>query len=67
MAATETIRYRLAIPWKYFNRVVCPFLSGRLLDETFCTICYHLYNLSNLKNTHEGALLLVKLPTKVCY
>ena len=27
----------------------------------FCAICYHLYNLKNVKNTHGGALLLVKL------
>ena len=26
-----------------------------------CTIWYHLYNLKNVKNTHGGALLLVKL------
>ena len=26
-----------------------------------CTIWYHLYNLKNVKNIHEGVLLLVKL------
>ena len=26
-----------------------------------CAICYHLYNLKNVKNTHGGVLLLVKL------
>ena len=26
-----------------------------------CAIWYHLYNLENVKNTHEGVLLLVKL------
>ena len=26
-----------------------------------CTIWYHLYNFKNLKNTHAGVLLLVKL------
>ena len=26
-----------------------------------CAIWYHLYNLRNMKNTHEGVLLLVKL------
>ena len=25
-----------------------------------CAICYDLYNLKNVKNTHEGVLLLVK-------
>ena len=25
----------------------------------FCAIWYHLYNLKNVKNTHEGVLLLV--------
>ena len=24
-----------------------------------CTICYHLYNLKNVKNTHGGVLILV--------
>ena len=27
----------------------------------FYAIRYHLYNLKNVKNTHEGVLLLVKL------
>ena len=27
----------------------------------FCAIWYHLYNLNNVKNTHGGVLLLVKL------
>ena len=31
------------------------------LFETLCTICYHLHNLKNVKNTHGGVLLLVKL------
>ena len=31
-----------------------------------CAICYHLYNLKNVKNTHGGVLLLVKLQAKVC-
>ena len=31
--------------------------------ETLCAIWYHLYNLQNVKNTHEGVLLLVKLQT----
>ena len=29
-----------------------------------CAICYHLYNLKNVKNTHGGVLLLVKLQAK---
>ena len=29
-----------------------------------CAIWYHLYNLTNLKNTHGGMLLLVKLQAK---
>ena len=27
----------------------------------FCVIWYHLYNLKNVKNTHGGVLLLVKV------
>ena len=40
---------------------------GRTIDEPNvmrCAIWYHLYNLKNLKNTHEGVLLLVKLQAK---
>ena len=29
-----------------------------------CAIWYHWFNLKNVKNTHEGALLLVKLQAK---
>ena len=31
-----------------------------------CAVCYHLYNLRNLKSTLGGVLLLVKLQTKSC-
>ena len=31
-----------------------------------CAIWYNLYNLNNVKNTHGGVLLLVKLQAKVC-
>ena len=31
------------------------------IDETLCAIWYHLCNLKNVKNTHGGVLLLVKL------
>ena len=31
-----------------------------------CAIWYHLRNLKNIKNTHGGVLLLVKLQPKVC-
>ena len=31
-----------------------------------CAIWYHLYNLKNVKNTHGGVLLLVKLQAEVC-
>ena len=31
-----------------------------------CTIWYHLYNLKNVKNTHAGVLLLVKLQAETC-
>ena len=30
-----------------------------------CAIRYHLYNFKNIKNTHGGVLLLVKLQAKV--
>ena len=31
-----------------------------------CAIWYHLYNLKNVKNTHGGVLILVKLQAEVC-
>ena len=31
-----------------------------LYMRRFATIWYHLYNLKNVKNTHKGALILVK-------
>ena len=38
-------------------------LPGRIIQSVvmFCAIWYHLYNLKNVKNTHGGVLLLVKL------
>ena len=33
-------------------------------DLTRCAICYHLYNFKNVKNTHAGVLILVKLQAK---
>ena len=38
----------------------------QLKFETLCAIWYDLYNLKNVKNTHGGALLLVKLHVKAC-
>ena len=39
----------------------------RMQEGTYvmrCAIWHHLYNFKNVKNTHEGVLLLVKLQTK---
>ena len=36
-----------------------------VLDETLCTIWYHSYNLENVKNSHGGVLLLVKLQAEL--
>ena len=38
-----------------------------LISEILWVIWYHLCNLKNVKNTHEGVLLLVKLQTETCY
>ena len=49
--------------WVGLMKVEC----GRTIDETNvlrCAIWYHLYNLKNVKYTHEGVLLLVKLQAK---
>ena len=32
-----------------------------VLNVVHCAIWYHLYNLKNVKNTHGGVLILVKL------
>ena len=31
-----------------------------------CAIWYHLYNLENVKSTHGGVLILIKLQAKAC-
>ena len=31
-----------------------------------CAICYYLYNLKNVENTHGGVLILVKLQAEAC-
>ena len=36
------------------------------LISSLCTIWYHLHNLKNVKNTHGGVLLLVKLQASTC-
>ena len=36
-------------------------------SDILCVIWYHLYNLKNVKNTHGGVLLLVKLQAKGLY
>ena len=36
------------------------------VNETLCAICYHYYNLKNMKNTHGGLLLLVNLQAEAC-
>ena len=38
--------------------------SRTTLFVTLCPIWYHLYNVKNVKNTHEGVLLLVKLQAR---
>ena len=41
------------------------FHCGQNEIVTHCGIWHHLYNLKNVKNTHGGVLLLVKLKAKV--
>ena len=48
--------------WVFFK--ILSFL--RNIYMMLCAIWYHLYNLKNLKNTHGGVLLLLKLQTKAC-
>ena len=36
------------------------------INVMHCAILYHLYNLKNVKNTHGGVLLLVKLQAEAC-
>ena len=37
-----------------------------LLNVMPCAIWYHLYNLKNVKNTHGGVLISVKLQASAC-
>ena len=49
--------------------VVSQFDAGRWFYTTIgggCAIWYHLYNLKNVKNTHGGILILVKLHGEAC-
>ena len=39
--------------------------SRRTISVVRCAIWYHLYNLKNVKNTHEGVLVLVKLQAEI--
>ena len=43
----------------FHKRTFNPFRAFK--PEMLCTIWYHLYNLKNLKNTHGGVLLLLKV------
>ena len=45
------------------NILKCIYVSNQFFDTyvMFCTIWYHLHNLKNVKKTHGGMLLLVKL------
>ena len=38
-----------------------PQLKQKWISVMRCAIWYHLYNLKNVKNTHGGVLILVKL------
>ena len=40
--------------------------SSLSLNVMRCAIYYHLHKLKNVKNTHGGVLLLVKLKAKAC-
>ena len=47
--------------WTEWLMFVLNMTNYLLLHGTLCAICYHLYNLKNGKNTHEGVILLVKM------
>ena len=42
-------------------------VKGKELVVVLCAICYHFYGLKNVKNTHVGVLLLVKLQALQLY
>ena len=44
----------------------CAFDAWMFICVVRCAIWYHLCNLKNLKNTHEGVLILVKLQAPAC-
>ena len=44
--------------------VLSRYLLLRSIDHKL--VCYHLYNLKNMKNTHDGVSLLVKFQAEVC-
>ena len=48
----------------YLNMCYKVLFLKSITNLMLCTIWYHLYNLKNVKNTHGGVLLLVKLQAK---
>ena len=46
--------------WSIFEYLV-PYFISSIMNVVFYAISYHLYNLKNVKNSHEGVLLFVKL------
>ena len=51
--------------FKRQNNVSLP-LANVKSNVVRCAIWYHLYNLKNVKNTHGGVLILVKLEAPAC-
>ena len=52
---------------KRFEFIIILVSTPEIIHATLCAIWYYLYNLKNVKNTHEGVLLLVKLQTFGCF
>ena len=65
MMTVQTTRY--SFTFANFPHLLT--FDSQLSSQTFvmlCTIWYHLYNLKNVKNTHGGVLVLVKLQAEPC-
>ena len=45
---------RAIVLWLEF---VVGYVKIRIINDTLCKICYHVYNLKNVKNIHGGVLV----------
>ena len=62
---TLLFTFKVPLILSFPKRLLPTFFNSHVLitnsDAMFCAIWYRLYNLKNVKNTHGGVLLLIKI------